>query len=350
MNYKDILALCETMCFLSKITFKVHVTTKNGKDINEVYKSKNGIMDMLDTITNAPICKPIYFKYDDGSDMDCEVAFLYDPENNLVNEGQGTLILSYANYCTTIDHGTHVEGFKTGLSNFMTKYVRENCLSKKEQSDMSILGDDVRNGMIAIVNVRLTDASFKGQVKEKLANDEMLVFVRNVTVNALNKWAKENPPIAKKLGEYIKNMAKIRINSAKEKKQTISKNYDNIFSQDRIPNWSGKCTCLDDLLREIQVVEGDSAAGTLKQAMIRLFQEIYKLRGIPKNTVGIKLFEALKNDEIRGLTTVLSGGKGNKIRAEECPYDKVILETDKQNKCRCKNSLIAGIHSLSFHY
>jgi DNA gyrase/topoisomerase IV subunit B len=98
----------------------------------------------------------------DGDGMGMECVFLYDPENKLVNQNSGSLILSYANFCTTISDGTHVEGFKNGLSSFMTKYVRENCMNKKELNEMNITGDDTRNGLVAIVNVYLENASFVG--------------------------------------------------------------------------------------------------------------------------------------------------------------------------------------------
>lgn len=340
-DYKQLLGLCETMSYLSKIALTVHVTTKSSKDINEVYIAKNGIVDMVGTLTVDPICKPIYIEYD-GEDMGMECAFLYDPENKLAGENGGNLILSYANFCTTIQGGTHVEGFKAGLSSFMIKYIKDNCMNKKELNDLNILGDDVRSDLVAVVNVYLEKASFVGQVKEKLSTPEMNAFVKTAVVNGLNKWANENGTVAKKLGDYIKSMAKIRINNSKQKKQVVSKNFDSIFSLDRPPAWSGPCTVLEDIMREIMIVEGDSASGTVKQAMNRLFQEIYKMRGVPKNTVGRPFSEVWDNVELKGLTTVLTNGKGPKIKAEECPYDKIIIKSDADVDGHRITSLLSG--------
>lgn len=257
-DYKDLLSLCETMAYISKVPIKIntHMTTKNGKDINEIYHFKNGIKDLMNSLTRSPINKPIYMQYD-GENMGMEVIFVYDPENELIAAtGENNLIISFANFCTTVDGGTHVEGFKSGLSTYMTKFVRDNCLNKKEQNEMSVLGEDVRYGLLAVVNVYLEEASFIGQVKQKLGTPEMATFVKNALVNGLNQWAKDNSQSAKKLGDYIKNTAKTRINSSKERKQYLNKNYSNRIDSIGMKAWSGKANC-KKLKHEIYIVEGD---------------------------------------------------------------------------------------------
>ena len=166
-NYKDTLGLCETMNYLSKIKFQCHVITKNGKEINEVYNSKNGIVDLLDTLVEHPIVKPIYINYFDKEvGMWLEAVFAYDHENKIIeklNDGNN-FILSYANFCTTYNGGTHVAGFKSGIASFFTKYVKENILNKKELKEITVNGEDARENLVGVIHLKLVNASFVGKL------------------------------------------------------------------------------------------------------------------------------------------------------------------------------------------
>lgn len=166
-DYKDTLGLCETMNYLSKVKIQCHVITKSGKEINEVYDSKNGIKDLLDTLVDHPIVKPIYINYfDKEAGMWLEAVFAYDHENKIIeklNDGNN-FILSYANYCTTYNGGTHVSGFKSGIASFFTKYVKENILNKKELKEITVNGEDARENLVGVIHLKLENSSFVGKL------------------------------------------------------------------------------------------------------------------------------------------------------------------------------------------
>ena len=182
------------------------------------------------------------------------------------------------------------------------------------------------------------------QVKETINNPELVSFVRNVVTNGFKTWVKEHGSEAKRIGDYVKSMAKIRANALKEKKHVVKDNFANGFSGERPRNWSGKCTLYGKKDEngvpypiEIYIVEGESAGGSAKQARNKLYQEVYKLRGVPLNTVPKSytleamykaLNDLLENDEFKGLKIIMNCGFGKNIDISKCPYDKFIIDTD----------------------
>lgn len=182
------------------------------------------------------------------------------------------------------------------------------------------------------------------QVKESLDNPEMVAFVKNVVMEGFKEWSKNHSGEAKRIGDYVKSMAKIRLNALKEKKHVVKENFANGFSGEKPKNWSGKCRLYGKVDEngepykiEIYIVEGESAGGSAKQARNRLYQEIYKLKGVPLNTVprantleaiSKALDDLLNNDEFKGLRIVLNCGMNKKIDITNCPYDKIIIDSD----------------------
>ena len=339
-NYKDTLSLCETMNYLSKVKIKCHVVTKNGKEINETFKSKNGIVDLLDTLVDNPISKTIYVNYFDKQlGMWLEAAFTYDPENKLIedrNDGNH-LILSYANFCTTVSGGTHVNGLKSGIANYFTKYVKENILNKKELKELTVNGEDARNDLVAVIHLKMENASFVGQMKEVLGSPEAETFVQKTIVNALKQYEKENPAVIKKLGNYIRDVSKIRNKNKDAKKLIVEKNYANILSDENLRKWSGKCSLRGKVpvdCIEVYVVEGDSA--DVKGVMDKRYQESINLRGVPKNGVGVPLIKMMDNEEAKTIITVCTDGKKVLKNIEDCPIGKLIISSDA-DKLLAKN-------------
>ena len=307
-NVQDILDLCETMSYLCKVKIEVEITLKNKKVIQETYYSKNGILDLLNKLSDGKaITKPVYFKHDDG-DKKVEVAFCYAPESEYyIKEGEVDCIRSFVNFCSTPDLGTHVVGFRQGIANALIKYTRENILTKKEQEKMSIIGDDVRSGLIAVINADHMYASFVGQIKNKCNNEDLIPFVRKATYSNILKWSKENEKDAKKIGDFVKSMAKVRIKASEEKKHVIKKDFANIFSKNRPKNWkpsTGKSGLV------LYIVEGESAGGSANQSRDKSYQELYYLKGVPKGTLDLTISGVLANDELRGLVTCLGTNIG----------------------------------------
>ena len=344
-NYKDVLNLCETMNYLSKVKIKAHCITKNGKEINEVYNHKNGIMDLLNSLVEDPITKPVYINFESPEvGMGVEVAFCYDNENSIIEKSdENFLILSYANYCTTTAHGTHVNGLNAGLTNYFVKYIRDNLLNKKELNELKINGEDCKDGLVAVIHVKLRKASFGGQAKSELKNEEVRVFVQNTINNALKQYEKENKSVIKNIGSFIKEMAKIRNKKKEEKKLLVEKkNYGSILSKDRLRKWSGKAILRGkENIIEVYIVEGDSAS--LDGEINRLYQETIKLRGVPMNAVGVELVKLLDNEEIKTILYVVCNGKSKLDNIEECQIDKLIVCSDGDIDGMKISSLLGGL-------
>lgn len=322
LDYNQILNLCEMLSYLCKVKIICKIKTANGDNISKKYYSKNGIKDLVIKDID-PYIKPIYLSYTE-EDMFVEVAFTYVSDPSDVSSSDDNII-SFANSCTTVEHGKHVDGFKQAISNVLIKLVKEN-LNKKE-AKLNITSDDIRSGLVAVVNVELTDALFSGQIKAKLINDDVDTFVRKAIQTQLSKWIKENESSVKKLITYIKVNAKARTKASEEKKSVLKKSTSifNAFSKDNIKNLTmanGK----ENL--EILLVEGDSAATELIKARDRAFQAIYKFRGVPLNTIGLSIAKILENAEIKGLVMALGTNIGSKFDLSKCNFDKIIIMTD----------------------
>lgn len=328
---QSVLDLAETMNYLSRVKIKYHYISKNGKETNIEFNHKNGLLDLIDSLLENPITKPLYFKvYDEKAGMELEVAFAYDPENTLIEKSDDNfLILSYVNFCTTFNHGTHVDGLKAGISNYFMKYIKENILNKKELKDLNINGEDCRNGLVAVIHLKMRRSSFVGQMKEKLGSPEAKPFVQNTINSSLKEFFKaenKNQNTIKKIGSYIRDMAKIRNNNNKQKKLVVNKEYSNTFSEKSLRKWSGKATMRGKMPIEVFIIEGDSA--DIKGVMDNRFQESIKLRGVPKNGVGVSLVQMLDNEEAKTIITVCTDGKMKLKSIEDCPIDKLIILSD----------------------
>jgi len=314
--------LCEILAYLVRgVKIVSEITPKKGKKvIRHEFKPKNGIVDLLAKAAGKDmIMEPVYF-YVEDEDKTVEVALTYSPH---VEEN----IISFANYCTTVDHGTHVQGFKTGLSNVVGKFVREEVLSKTEKDKLNISTDDVKMGLVAIVNARHVEAHFIGQVKEKIDNEDLNPFVRKATTAALQKWLKDKPNDAKRLGKYIKDIAKARLETQKLRK-SIVKTEMNIFNSEFPKNYKpAKLDKAKGVDLELIIIEGESAGGSAREGRDDN-QALFYLKGVLPNTYDAKIAAALQNDEIRGLVNVLGCGIGKNFDIKKCKFKRIIIMTD----------------------
>jgi len=258
--------------------------------------------------------KPFYVERDTAAGM-VEVALQY-------NDSFGELTQTYVNNIHTIDGGTHLSGFKSALTRTINDYAKKNGFMK---GDESLSGDDVREGLTAIVSVKLEDPQFEGQTKGKLGSPEMAGAVQSVVNDALGAYLEENPQIAKRIIEKCLTAARAREAARKARELVQRKGGLDTFS---LPGKLADCTERDPAKSEIYIVEGDSAGGSAKQGRDRRFQAILPLRGKILNVEKARLDRMLQNNEIRTLVTALGTSIGEQFDISKLRYHRIIIMTD----------------------
>lgn len=259
--------------------------------------------------------KPIYFTAEkDGSSV--EVALQY-------NDGYVENIYSFANTIRTAEGGTHESGFKTAVTRVVNDYARKNSLVKENETNLT--GEDIREGMTAIISVKLPNPQFEGQTKTKLGNSEMTGLVNSVVGDKLSSFLEENPSIAKKVIEKTVMAARAREAARKARDLTRRKNALEISS---LPGKLTDCSSRDPSVSELFLVEGDSAGGSAKQGRDRRFQAILPLRGKIINVEKARLDRILNHEEVRTIITALGTGIGDDFDIAKARYHRIVIMTD----------------------
>ncbi|MDF0591204.1 DNA topoisomerase (ATP-hydrolyzing) subunit B [Candidatus Methanocrinis natronophilus] len=257
---------------------------------------------------------PIYFSREkEGTSV--EVALQY---NNTYNE----IVLSFANNINTREGGTHLSGFRTALTKTTNEYARENKILK---DDTKLTGDDLREGLVAVISVRLSDPQFEGQTKTKLGNSAIGGIVSSLVSEGLSEFFEENPLVINKIIDKATQAYRARIAARKARELTRRKN---ALSSGGLPGKLADCAEKDPNLSEIYIVEGESAGGSAKQGRNRHFQAILPLRGKILNVERARLDKILKNNEIRNIITALGTGIGDDFQLDRARYRKVVIMTD----------------------
>ncbi|MEH7347593.1 DNA topoisomerase (ATP-hydrolyzing) subunit B [Gottfriedia acidiceleris] len=239
------------------------------------------------------------------------------------NESYTSNIYSFTNNINTHEGGTHEVGFKTALTRVINDYGRKNGLIKDQDSNLS--GEDVREGLTAIVSVKHPDPQFEGQTKTKLGNSEVRTITEQVFGENLEKFLLENPTEAKKIVEKGLMAARARVAAKKARELTRRKSALEVSS---LPGKLADCSSKDSSISEIYIVEGDSAGGSAKQGRDRHFQAILPLRGKIINVEKARLDKILSNNEVRSMITAFGTGIGDDFDIEKARYHKIILMTD----------------------
>lgn len=245
-----------------------------------------------------------------------EVAMQY-------NDSYNSLLLSFANNIPTGEGGTHETGFKNALTRVMNDYARKNNILKEKDSNLS--GDDVREGLTAIVSVKLKDAQFEGQTKGKLGNTEIRVMVDQLISDKLNTYFEENPAVARSIIE--KSLGAARAREAARKARELTRRKSALESAS-LPGKLADCINRDNVTTEIYIVEGDSAGGSAKQGRDRMFQAILPLWGKMLNVEKTRLDKVYGNDKLMPVITALGCGMGEEFDLEKLRYGKVIIMAD----------------------
>lgn len=306
------------MAFLNKGIKIVLSDEREGKKKKEVFHYEGGLKEFVKHLNNNKDAlheEIIYFEVS-KKDMELEVAMQYTDRYN-------EMVLSYANNISTTEGGTHMAGFRTALTRVFNDYARKNKILK--DNDDSLAGEDVREGITAIVSVKLTEPQFEGQTKTKLGNTEMRGFVETSTSENLTAFLEENPTQAKVILEKCLRASRAREAARKARELTRRKSaLDSIA----LPGKLADCSEKNPAKSEIFLVEGDSAGGSAKQGRDRLRQAVLPLRGKILNVEKARLDKILNSDEIKNMITAFGCGIGNEFDENKLRYHKIIIMTD----------------------
>lgn len=296
-----------------KITLIDKRTDKEPVD----YYYEGGIGSYVEYInrTKQALHEPFYVE-DQVDDITVEIALQY-------NDGYASNILSYANNIHTHEGGTHEVGFRTALTRVINDYARRNNIFS--DNDQNLLGDDVREGLTAIISIKHTEPQFEGQTKTKLGNSEVRSATDSIFSQAFSKYLLENPQIAKIIVEKGQMASRARIAARQARELTRRKSALDVSS---LPGKLADCSSRDASISELFIVEGDSAGGSAKQGRDRHFQAILPLRGKILNVEKARLDRVLSNEEIRMMITALGTGIGEEFDIEKARYHKIIIMTD----------------------
>lgn len=306
------------MAFLNKGIKITLVDEREGKKKKDVFHFEGGIKEFVQHLNkDKEILHPdvIYFEII-KKDLEVEVAMQYTDKYN-------ELVLSYANNINTTEGGTHMAGFKSALTRVFNDYAKKNKFLK--DNDDSLAGEDVREGLTAIVSVKLTQPQFEGQTKTKLGNSEIRGFVETSTSENLTAFLEENPNQAKAILDKCLISSRAREAARKARDLTRRKN---VLDSIPLPGKLADCSEKDPALSEIFIVEGDSAGGSAKSGRDRMRQAVLPLRGKILNVEKARLDKILNSDEIKNMITAFGCGVGADFNVEKLRYHKIIIMTD----------------------
>jgi DNA gyrase subunit B len=309
----------QTIAFLNKNLEVAFVDDRGDKKQKVTYQYKGGIIDFvkhLNQSREALFTKVGHYEAAED-DQTLDIALQW-------NTGYYEGIYGYANGISTVEGGMHVEGFKTALTSVVNKYARASGgLKEKEEN---LLGEDIREGLTAVVSVKLREPQFEGQTKAKLGNVAMRSFVQKETNVKLEEWLQENPTEANRVVKKAVAAAQARI-AAKNARNAIRRK--TALSGAGMPDKLKDCGSGDPAESELFIVEGDSAGGTAVDARDPRTQAILPIRGKILNVERARLDKMLKNNEIQALITAIGGGVGNdEFNVEKARYHKVIILAD----------------------
>ncbi|MFH1440337.1 MAG: DNA topoisomerase (ATP-hydrolyzing) subunit B [Candidatus Woesearchaeota archaeon] len=285
---------------------------RSGKE--HIFQYDGGIVSFVEYLNKNknPLCEPIYF-IKEKNDHVVEIAIQY-------NDGYQENLFSFANNINTIEGGTHLAGFKTALTRTINNYAEKNKLK-----DVKLTSDDVREGLTAVISVKLPEPQFEGQTKTKLGNSDMKGIVDSIVSTGLNTFLEENPKITKIVVDKFITAAKAREAARKARDLTRRKS---ALEGSSLPGKLADCQEKDAKKCEIFIVEGDSAGGSCKQGRDRKFQAVLPLRGKILNVEKSRLHKVLSSQEIVTVITALGTSIGEEFNIDKLRYNKIIIMTD----------------------
>jgi len=317
-KYEILSSRMKEMAFLNK-GLKITLTDlREEEEKKEEYRFEGGIIDFVNYLCEKKDClhKNVLYIANKDQDHEVEIAMQY-------TTGYSESIFSFANNINTTEGGTHLSGFRGALTRTINDYARNNNILKDK--DENLQGEDVREGLTAIISVKLKDPQFEGQTKTKLGNSEIKGFVESTVNSRLAEYLGEHPSVAKAIVNRCLDAARAR-NAAKKARDLTRKK--SLLESGSLPGKLADCSINDPKFSEIYLVEGDSAGGSAKQARDRRFQAILPLRGKILNVEKARLNKMLSSNEIQAMITAFGAGIGEDFNIEDTRYHKIIIMTD----------------------
>ena len=307
----------QELAFLNK-GLRITLSDKRGEGRSESFYYEGGLVQFIEYLNEAKeAITPSVISIDNTrDDVVVDVALQY-------NDSYSETILSFVNNINTIDGGTHLSGFRTALTRTLNDYGRKAGILKENESNLT--GEDVREGLTAVVSVKVLEPQFEGQTKGKLGNSEVKGITDTIVSDGLRVFLEEHPAEAKKIIEKATNASRAREAARKARELTRRKNALEVSS---LPGKLADCSEKDTTMTEIYLVEGDSAGGTAKQGRDRRYQAILPLRGKILNVEKARLDKILANAEIRSMITAFGTGIGQDFDITKSRYNKIIIMTD----------------------
>ena len=326
MDYEVLANRFQEMAFLTK-NLKIVFTDERGTEPEtREYCYSGGVSDFVKYLNETKevlpgLARPIYLEgkstTDDPEKMgEVEVALQW-------NAGYSEHVMSFANNIYTMDGGMHLEGFRTALTRAVNEYARKQNILKEK--DNNLTGDDVREGLAAVISVKLADPQFEGQTKTKLGSSFMRTLVQSIVYNGLNEYFEEHPKQARTIINKATSAAKARNAARKAREATRRKG---LLETASLPGKLADCSVKDPTMTELFIVEGDSAGGSAKMARDRTIQAILPLRGKILNVERVQAHRAITADTIQSLITAIGTGVGEDFNLEKARYHKIIIMTD----------------------
>ena len=305
------------MAFLNA-GLRITLTDERDEGKSEVYEYAGGIRDFVAHInaTKEPVHPQIIYFEGQANSHYVEVAMQW-------NSSYNDAVSTFANTINTHEGGTHEEGFRAALTSTLNRYARASALLKEKDPNLS--GDDVREGLTAIVSVKLREPQFEGQTKTKLGNTDIKGFVQQTTNRALDEWFEEHGPQAKAIVVKCIQAARARMAARNARELTRRKS---LLESSSLPGKLADCSSRDPRQAELFIVEGNSAGGSAKEARNRTFQAILPIRGKILNVEKARLDQALKNVEIQSIITAMGTGIGEDFDLTKARYNKIVIMAD----------------------
>jgi DNA gyrase subunit B len=315
---QTILERLREMAFLNKGLEIRFVDERPRPKVEQTYKYSGGVVDFVKHLNASkdPLFKRVIALEETSPSGELEIAMQW---NTGFHEG----LHSFANNIATTEGGMHEEGFKKALTNAVNKYAKVKGLVKDK--DVTLLGEDIREGMTAILSVKLRNPQFEGQTKSKLGNTEMRSFVEKATNEKLGDWLEEHPPEARQIMVKATQAARARIAARQARDLTRRKS---LLDSSAMPGKLADCASNDPSESELFIVEGDSAGGSAKRARDPRIQAILPIRGKILNVERARIDRMLKNEEIQSLITAIGTGVGEDFDDDKVRYHRIVILVD----------------------